>query len=81
MVKAVQRLRTDGFVNYFGMQRFGSGSVPSVAAGACACVCVCVCVCVRARVFVCTCNTNMRNLPITGLSLMIIRLSQATTRT
>jgi tRNA pseudouridine13 synthase len=31
--RAVSRLRTDGFVNYFGMQRFGSGAVPSVAAG------------------------------------------------
>ena len=31
--RALSRLRTDGFVNYFGMQRFGSGAVPSVAAG------------------------------------------------
>ena len=30
---ALESLKLHGFINYFGLQRFGSGSVPSIAAG------------------------------------------------
>jgi tRNA(Glu) U13 pseudouridine synthase TruD len=33
--EALRALEQGGFVNYFGLQRFGSGSVPSVVAGRC----------------------------------------------
>ena len=32
-LSSLRSLKLHGFVNYFGMQRFGSGSVPSIAAG------------------------------------------------
>ena len=61
---AAKAWQATGFVNYFGLQRFGTGTVPSHVIGKAllkVCVRACVCVCVQAEANQAQANTVQRS--------------------